>query len=68
MSSSRNHVTNCPCVECCAKSRKCATKGCDRRRIGGSDFCLCCLTSRRGRPASRATCDNLPAIRDRNGI
>jgi len=49
-------------------SQKCASKGCDRRRIDGSDFCLFCLTARKGNPASRTTCDNLLAIRDPSGI
>jgi hypothetical protein len=68
MSSSNKHDTNCPCTRCFTRSMRCATKGCEGQKLPGSDFCPSCLTARRSRPSTRATCNNMMTIHDPDRI
>ena len=46
--------------------RKCARAGCENHRYEGSEFCLSCRTKGRHLMAERTTCDDLPALPERD--
>jgi hypothetical protein len=47
-----------------ASTMKCAVRGCHNPKVEDSDFCVHCLATRRSRPLTHKSCDNLKAIRE----
>lgn len=43
---------------------KCASLGCDGKKLDDSDFCLACISRRADKPLTRRSCDNLPCLTD----